>query len=76
MPVKVGGGIKTLSEIRDLLNAGADKVSINSAACKDPEFVRAAAKLRRHHHEENARRPWLSRWQFRIVACDPSRVPS
>lgn len=44
MPVTVGGGIKSLSDIRDLLNAGADKVSINSAACKDPDFVRAAAK--------------------------------
>lgn len=44
MPVTVGGGIRGLDDIRDLLNAGADKVSINSAACKDPEFVRAAAR--------------------------------
>jgi len=44
MPVTVGGGIKTLDDIRALLNAGADKVSINSAAVKDPEFVRAAAR--------------------------------
>ena len=44
MPVTVGGGIRTLEDIRALLNAGADKVSINSAAVKDPEFVRAAAR--------------------------------
>jgi cyclase len=44
MPVTVGGGIRTLDDIRQLLNAGADKVSINSAAVDDPEFVRAAAR--------------------------------
>ncbi|MBY0587634.1 imidazole glycerol phosphate synthase subunit HisF [bacterium] len=44
MPVTVGGGIRTLDDIRDLLNAGADKVSINSAACKDPQFVYEAAQ--------------------------------
>ena len=43
MPLTVGGGIRTLEDIRRLLNAGCDKVSINSAAVKDPEFVRAAA---------------------------------
>lgn len=43
MPLTVGGGIRTLDDIRALLNAGSDKVSINSAACKDPEFVRRAA---------------------------------
>jgi len=44
MPLTVGGGIRTLDDIRALLNAGTDKVSINSAACKDPDFVRAAAE--------------------------------
>lgn len=44
MPVTVGGGIRTLDDIRNLLNAGADKVSINSTACKDPEFVARAAQ--------------------------------
>jgi len=43
MPLTVGGGIRTLEDIRRLLNAGADKVSINSAAVKDPDFVRQAA---------------------------------
>jgi len=44
MPLTVGGGIRTLDDIRGLLNAGADKVSINSAACRDPDFVRQAAR--------------------------------
>ena len=44
MPLTVGGGIRTIEDIRALLNAGSDKVSINSAACKDPEFVREAAR--------------------------------
>lgn len=43
MPLTVGGGIRTLEDIRMLLNAGCDKVSINSAAVKNPEFVREAA---------------------------------
>src|SRR5690349_18623410 len=44
MPLTVGGGIRTIDDIRALLNAGSDKVSINSAACKDPQFVAEAAK--------------------------------
>ncbi len=44
MPLTVGGGIRTLDDIRTLLNAGADKVSINSAAVRDPEFVARAAR--------------------------------
>lgn len=43
IPLTVGGGVRTLQDIRNLLNAGADKVSINSAAVRDPEFVREAA---------------------------------
>ena len=43
MPLTVGGGVRTLEDIRKLLLAGADKVSINTAAVKDPEFVAAAA---------------------------------
>lgn len=43
MPLTVGGGIRTLEDIRALLNAGCDKVSINSTACKNPDFVRRAA---------------------------------
>ncbi|MFO0790377.1 MAG: imidazole glycerol phosphate synthase subunit HisF [Pirellulales bacterium] len=43
MPLTVGGGIRTLEDIRQLLLAGCDKVSINSAAVKDPQFVHEAA---------------------------------
>src|SRR5687768_3052198 len=44
MPLTVGGGIRTIEDIRALLNAGCDKVSINSAACRNPQFVRDAAR--------------------------------
>lgn len=44
MPVTVGGGVRTLDDIRALLNAGADKVSINTTAVQQPEFVREAAQ--------------------------------
>lgn len=43
IPLTVGGGVRALEDIRALLNAGADKVSINSAAVRDPDFVRQAA---------------------------------
>jgi cyclase len=43
MPLTVGGGIRTIDDVRALLSAGCDKVSINSTACKDPDFVRRAA---------------------------------
>lgn len=44
MPLTVGGGIRTLEDIRQLLLAGADKASINSAAVSNPDFVREAAE--------------------------------
>src|SRR5262245_40796779 len=44
MPLTVGGGIRTIEDIRALLNAGSDKVSINSAAVNNPQFVADAAK--------------------------------
>jgi cyclase len=44
MPLTVGGGIRNLDDVRALLIAGADKVSINSAAVRDPEFVHKAAR--------------------------------
>ena len=44
MPFTVGGGIRTIEDIRNLLNAGADKVSINTAAVKNPQFVTEAAE--------------------------------
>ena len=44
MPLTVGGGVRTIEDIRKLLAAGADKVSINTAAVDRPEFVREAAR--------------------------------
>lgn len=43
MPLTVGGGVREIQDIRNLLEAGADKIAINSAAIKRPEFVREAA---------------------------------
>jgi len=45
IPLTVGGGIRTVEDVRNMLNAGADKVSINSAAIANPEFVREASNL-------------------------------
>jgi imidazole glycerol-phosphate synthase subunit HisF len=44
MPLTVGGGVRSIEDIRALLRAGADKVSINTAAVKDRDFVRRAAE--------------------------------
>ncbi|WP_299377750.1 imidazole glycerol phosphate synthase subunit HisF [uncultured Kiloniella sp.] len=44
MPLTVGGGIRTLEDIRSLLLAGADKVSINTTAVTNPEFVKEASE--------------------------------
>ena len=44
MPLTVGGGVRKVEDIRKLLLAGADKVSINTAAVKEPDFVRQAAE--------------------------------
>jgi len=44
IPLTVGGGIRNLEDIRKILMAGADKVSINSAAIQNPEFVRQASR--------------------------------
>ena len=45
IPLTVGGGIKNLEDIRNLLKAGADKVSINTAAVKNPDLIKRASKL-------------------------------
>jgi len=44
VPVTVGGGIRTVDDFRDILRAGADKISVNSSAVKDPSLVSAAAE--------------------------------
>jgi cyclase len=61
MPLTVGGGIRTLEDIRQLLSAGCDKVSINSTACRNPQFVREAADRFGS--------------QCIVVNIDPKRVP-
>jgi cyclase len=45
IPFTIGGGIRTIKDIRSMLNAGADKVSINSAAVNNPVFVKEAARV-------------------------------
>ena len=59
IPFCVGGGIRTIDDIRDTLLAGADKVSINSAAVRDPELISAGA--------------WGFGSQCMVVAIDPRR---
>ncbi len=44
MPLTVGGGIRTLDDIRDLLNSGCDKISINTTAVQDPYFIKRASE--------------------------------
>ncbi|MCA8999988.1 MAG: imidazole glycerol phosphate synthase subunit HisF, partial [Planctomycetaceae bacterium] len=61
MPLTVGGGIRTLEDVRRLLLAGCDKVSINSAAVTNPEFIREAALKFGS--------------QCIVVNIDPKRVP-
>ena len=61
MPLTVGGGVRALDDIRSLLRAGADKVSINTAAVAEPELVRRAAER--------------FGTQCIVVAIDAKRVP-
>lgn len=60
MPLTVGGGVRTIEDIRSLLNAGADKVSMNSAAVRDPQLITAASKR--------------FGAQCVVVAIDPKRI--
>ena len=60
IPFCVGGGIRTIDDIRETLLAGADKVSINSAAVRDPELISAGA--------------WGFGSQCIVVAIDPRRI--
>ena len=45
VPLTVGGGIRTIDDFRDTLRAGADKVSVNSAAVKNPQLIKEAADI-------------------------------
>jgi cyclase len=60
MPLTVGGGLRTIEDIREILKAGADKVSLNSAAVRNPDLVRQAAERFGS--------------QCIVVAIDPKRV--
>ena len=60
MPLTVGGGVRTIEDCRNLLNAGADKVAVNSAAARDPDFVTGASRR--------------FGAQCIVVAIDPKRV--
>lgn len=60
MPLTVGGGIRDIEDVRNLLNAGADKVSVNSTAVRDPEFITAASRR--------------FGAQCVVVAIDPKRI--
>ncbi len=62
MPLTVGGGVRTLDDIRELLRAGSDKVSINTAAVEHPDFVHTAAER--------------FGTQCIVVAIDAKRCPS
>ncbi|MCD4824952.1 MAG: imidazole glycerol phosphate synthase subunit HisF [Phycisphaerae bacterium] len=62
MPLTVGGGVRTLEDCRNLLNAGADKVAMNSAAIRDPDFITTASRR-------------FGR-QCIVVAIDPKRIQS
>ncbi len=61
IPLTVGGGIRTLEDIRRILNAGADKVSVNTTAVRNPDFIRQASD-----HFGN---------QCIVVAIDAKQVP-
>ena len=67
IPLTVGGGVRQVEDVRKLLNAGADKVSINTAAVEDPDLVRASrarASARRHRGgDRRARRAAPGRWE-------------
>ena len=65
MPLTVGGGIRTLEDIRELLLAGSDKVSINSAAPRNPQFVADAAR----RAQKNQRRRNFFRQDHGVVSC-------
>src|SRR4030066_136838 len=44
IPLTVGGGIRTIEDIKEILRAGADKVSLNTAAVKDPNIIKVASR--------------------------------
>jgi len=57
IPLTVGGGVRRVEDVRKLLNAGADKVSINTSAVEDPSLVAASARRRSWWRSTRARAP-------------------
>ena len=68
VPVTVGGGIRTLEDFQELLRAGADKISVNSAAVKDPDLISRAA--------ERFRLPSVSCWPSMPAAARKAAMRS
>jgi cyclase len=87
MPLTVGGGVRTEDDVRELLKAGADKVSINTAAVDDPDFIGVAARCfgsqcivvavdaRSRRYEASRETPPRPRWAdtYPELLCDPSQ---
>ncbi len=80
IPLTVGGGVRAVDDVRRLLNAGADKISINSAAVTNPQLVlRRRAKIRfamhrrRHRRQAKQRRPLGSLHPRRTQSDRPGR---
>ena len=86
MPLTVGGGVRTVEDIRKLLLAGADKVSINTAAVKNPRFrargggeIRQPMHRRRHRRQEGVgdeRASRVGRSSPMAAATPPASTPS
>jgi len=89
MPLTVGGGIKNLEDIRDLLNSGCDKVSVNTTAVQDPYFVKKAserfgsqcivvaidAKRVRTDMTYEPEEPWFNDPVLKDVRLDLKKIP-
>src|SRR3546814_3209188 len=66
MPLTVGGGVRSIEDIRQLLLAGADKVSINTAAVHNPDFVREAAEKFGRSEEHTSELQSLTRISYAV----------
>ena len=76
MPLTVGGGISTVQDIRNALNAGADKISVNTAAVKNPQLIADGAKLFGSQCivlAVDAKRCGTDKWEFMYMADVPLR---
>ena len=78
MPLTVGGGIGTVQDIRNALNAGADKISVNTAAVKNPQLIADGAKLFGSHCivlAVDAKRCGTDKWEVYVHGgCTPTGI--